>query len=191
MPKKRQSKKRKAATSKKWPQKHQPKRQSILAKYLWNPIVVFSVVLGICVSLLSLSPNISVVPGQSFNPHDPLSTPFLITNDGLLPLHSVEIFWGSNFMRNPNLSVESLSLGYASPPIKIIHRKEQKTFFCPPIFKWKVPINSADIIIRVLYRPDFLFWRQEMDFRFVAARDISGTVRWLPKPMAEQPRFPN
>jgi hypothetical protein len=56
--KKRQPKKRKASTSIKVPPKHQPERQGILAKYLWKPIVAFSVMLGICVALLSLSANI-------------------------------------------------------------------------------------------------------------------------------------
>ena len=83
-----------------------------------------------------------------------------------------------------NSGVESLSLGYAKPPIPIILRKEQETFLIPPTFNFKDPIDTGDITVDISYRPDFLFWRKHHSIRFVTAKDSSGIVRWYPRPLS-------
>lgn len=180
-------KKHKATTNRKGLPQSRVKQPKPLIKYFWKSVVASSVILGIFVSFLTLSPNLLVIPSQSIDLENPLLTPFLIMNDGLLPIHSVIIFWGINVMRNSSGNVlQNFSLGYSRPPIAILNRKEQKTFFCPPVFNWQTPINFGDIVIRVLYRPDFLFWRQESQFRFVTITDKTGTTRWYPKPLSEK-----
>ena len=152
----------------------------------WKPIYVFvSVVLGMFVTILTLSPSVTVAPTQTLNLRDPLATPFIITNESLLAIHSVEISCGINKISSSamNSSVENLSLGYAKPPIAILNQKEQNTFLCPPTFKFESPIDIGDITVDITYRPDFLFWHQNHSSRFVTGKDSSGVVHWYPKPL--------
>ena len=152
----------------------------------WRLIVAVSVILTIIVSFLSLSPSIVVLPAQPLDIKDPMTTPFVVTNESLLPIHSVEILCGVNKVYSSKMTsgVESLSLGYAKPPISIILHKEQETFFIPPIFNFKAPIDTGDITVDISYRPDFLFWRKHHSIRFVTVKDSSGIVRWYPKPLS-------
>lgn len=156
-------------------------------KHFWKSIVFVSVVLTILVSFLSLSPSVTVALSQTLDLKDPMATPFVITNESLLPIHSVEILCGINkiYSSTMNSGVEKLSLGYAKPPISILYHKEQNTFLCPPTFKFKNPIDIGDITVDISYRPDFLFWRKNHSSRFVTGKDSSGIVHCYPKPVSE------
>lgn len=155
----------------------------------WKLFVGVSVILGIIVSLLSLAPNISVSTSQSLDPKDPLSTPFIITNNGPLPIHNVEILFGINKMTTPppmNQTISTLSLGYAKPPIPVLKAHETMTFWCPPVFKFsRDPINFADISVLVSYRPDFFFWRKTAPYRFVTISNKEGITNWYGKAESE------
>ena len=117
----------------------------------WKLFAGISIVLTIIVSFLSLSPSIMVAPAQTLDLKNPMATPFVITNESLLPIHSVEILCGINkiYSSTMNSGVEKLSLGYAKPPIPILYHKEQNTFLCPPAFKFKTPIDVGDITIDI------------------------------------------
>jgi hypothetical protein len=71
-----------------------------IRSHLWMLVVGFSVLLGIGVSFLSLSPDILVAPGKSFNLDNPLATPFMISDQGVLPLHSIQLWWVPTSMKN-------------------------------------------------------------------------------------------
>jgi hypothetical protein len=187
VPKKDTQQKHKDSTHPIMLQKWQSKILLWLSQF-WKLIVVFSVVLGIIVSFLSLTPNIAVSTSQSLDPKDPLATPFVITNNGLLPIHSVEILFGINTITTPppwNQTVKNLSLGYAKPPLAVLDAHEPKTFWCPQAIKFPVPINLGDIAILVSYRPTFLFWRKKAERRFVTEKSQDGTIYWYSKPLSE------
>jgi hypothetical protein len=187
MPRKSKQQRRKEHKHPITPPQSQRKPLTWLTKKFWMAVVAASVLLTIIVSFKNLSPNVDVTTTQSLNLEDPLATPFLITNDSLLPIHSVEILFSINKIRSSrmNFEVENLSLGYAVPPIPILLRKEQKTFLCPPVFKFPSPIDSGDILISVTYRPSFVFWKKHQYIRFVTAKDSSGIARWYKKPLSE------
>lgn len=153
----------------------------------WKAIVSASVVLTIIVAWLSLSPSITVVPTRTLDLKDPLATPFVITNESMLPIHSVEILCGINEIRFAAMhsSVKSLSLGYVKPPIRILHHKEQSTFLCPPAITYETPLDFGDITIDVSYCPSFIFWRRRYSARFVTEKDVTGIVHWYPKPLQD------
>mgnify|MGYP001606538882 CR=1 FL=1 len=163
-------------------------RSSFLLSWFWKLIVGVSVILGIIVSLLSFASNISVSTSQSLDPKDPLSMPFVITNNGPLPIHNVEILFGINKMTTPppmNQTILNLNLGYAKPPIPVLKAHETMTFWCPPIFKFRYPINFADISVLVSYRPNFLFWRKTVPYRFVTVSNREGITNWYGKAESE------
>lgn len=192
MPKKQKSQKRKGPSRQRGWRTPQERLLKCILRRFWMLVVGFSVLLGIGVSFLSLSPDILVAPGKSFNLDNPLATPFMISDQGVLPLHSIQLWWVPTSMKN-TLTGHTLCswgpgrLGYSIPPIPILHRNEKIPFFCPLLASEdRNYYNLDDIIIRVTYRPDFLFWRQEIDFRF-----ITGKIRWLPEPVSEVFPLPN
>ena len=174
------------------PQKTQHSQQGGLLKRLLRPfwllIVAFSVVIGIFVSYLTLSPNISIVPNPSIDPKDPLKTPFVITNGGMLAIHDVEIKWGmKNEMGSSTQGTVKIAgmMWRAESPISILYRNESKTYFPSGIIKFEFPVDIGDIFISVSFRPDFIFWRQKKEFRFSLVKDETGGSKWYPKAMSE------
>jgi hypothetical protein len=152
----------------------------------WKLIVAFSVVLGIIVSFLAISPSITVSTSQSLDPADPLATSFLITNTGLLPIHSIIFLCQLNkVVTTQPVTYIHFKLGYATPPLPILYPQEQKTFWAPKIINFPYPIVSADINILVSYRPDFLFWHKSKSYRFVTVPNKESILFWYGKPEAE------
>jgi hypothetical protein len=47
-------------------------------------------------------------------------------------------------------------------------------------------MESGDIEIIIQYRPDFVFWNQHKEFRFITIRDAHGFLKWYPKPISER-----
>jgi hypothetical protein len=164
----------------------QPRYFSMSLSKFWALVVYVSVVLTIIVSLLSLSPSITVSSSQSLDVHDPLATPFLIRNESLLPIHSIKISCGINkIMYGDHVEISNSLIFYEMPPIPILNRNEQKTFLCDVPLKFQSPITSGDISIKVLYRPDYLFWHKRQSLRFVIRKDESGIMHWYPEPLSE------
>ncbi len=152
----------------------------------WKTIVGVSVLLGLFVSFLAFSPSVTVVPTESLDVYDPLATPFIITNESLLPIHSVKIFYYINEICTHlrKQCVDDSILTNDADFIPVLLHKEQKTFLCPPAFKFPSPIEKGDIVIQVLYRPAFLFWHRYSFQRFVVGRDKLGVPHWYPMPVS-------
>jgi len=172
-------------------QKGPPRR---FLRRFWPLFVVFSVVIGTFVSFLSLLPDISIIPNTSVDSQDPLQTPFVITNEGLLPIHDVEIKWGmKDKMGSSTQGTIKISgmMWRAEPPIPILYRRESKTYFPSGIIEFKFPVDIGDIFISVSFRPDFILWKQKKNYRFSLVKDKAGKTRWYPKPMSESATIPN
>jgi hypothetical protein len=156
-------------------QKTPPKR---LPKWLvWSGKLsaAVSIFLTIVVSFLSLSINIVVTPGQQLDINDPMTTPFIITNDSILPIHSVDIRCGINGEYAPEKHL-------ANHRLSIFRSKEQETFFIPQVLHFKPPLDISDLTVDISYRPDCVFWRNHRKIRFMAAKDKNGVMHWYQRP---------
>ena len=153
-------------------------------KILGGALTLVSVLL----TALSYVPKPTVASSAALNPADPLSTPFVISNNGSLPMHDVSF---RCVIRN----LESESHGRFVAPagaiptdfvIRTMHSGESATVGCP--FQWMkltTPLAAGDIEIVVVYRPDWWPWRREKPFRFATARYSDGTLHWLPRALSE------
>lgn len=161
------------------------------AKLAWSAIGIVAVGFGIYVGYVQLSPRISVSASAALNPSDPFSTPFVISNDGYLPIRDVEFLCRLTDVnaRPPgiNLSFENISvqgpdqfLGDKNQQTRDIAAGGHATTKCnlSPLFP-VMPIENADISITVIFRPAFFRSQKAKYFRFVTARGSDGQLRWI------------
>jgi hypothetical protein len=169
----------------------------------WAAIVGLSVILGVVGTVYALTPKIAVQPYGSLDPNDPFSVPFIITNEGTLPIHNVS----SNYMVN---NIKGVKVGEeenacdscpkiqgingigseSSDPISKIEAGEKTPLFVGAMKLTRpngeiidtATASNAEIVITVKYRPDWIPWRQERHWRFVTVTNAEGQLVWVPVP---------
>jgi hypothetical protein len=167
------------------------KRPALL---LWSLIGAIALIFGVFVGYVQLAPRISVSASAPLNPSDPFSSPFVISNDGYLPIRNVQFLCRlSDVNAQPpglNLSFENISvmgpdrfLGDKSQKIRDIDPGGQATTKCnlSPLFP-VMPIENADIAITVVYQPAFYRSQKVKDFRFITVSGSDGQLRWVRQP---------
>ena len=136
--------------------------------------------------IIQVISRISVSPAITLDPKDPFSTPFILSNDGALPVYSIQIGcwydhirWASGFdfsMTNGELRDESAFLKSLGPG-------RRTTIEFSHAFTWdkSIPIISADVTIAVHYRPMFLPWEKAATYHFQIKKTSSGELLWFEK----------
>jgi len=139
--------------------------------------------------LLTFYPRMTVT--TSFDPKDPLSSSFLVSNDGYLPAYSVTVYClvGSVSVKpaSPDTD-ETETLGSAIQPMFIPvvtlmpGAKELVPFSDCVTVKAGGSLASAHVGLRVSYRP--LLWPLRRDFsqEFKARDDGNGGYMWYSVP---------
>jgi len=168
-------------------QPESPSTRSSLRKLLskiWAGIAAAAVV--VTLTGLSLLQKISVAATHLLDPQAPFSSPFIISNDGSLPIHDVTF---RCVLRNVEdeghgrvVAPKGITSGHA---IIQIDPGEKSTVACPFPFTFRSPLISADIEVVVKYRQDFVFWHSEKPFRFGLAKDKNGQFNWFPRSTSE------
>jgi len=152
------------------------------AKKIVTGLIAF---LGLVVTLYSLSAHIGVTSDSPINPDDPFSSPFILSNKGILPIHDVLFSCTLRDVEGQDGGgVINIRTRIIADPIKRINAGEATTTFCKflPI---KEKIKSADIEVEVKYRPAYLFWSKRSSIRFGTVTESDGTLRWVPKALSE------
>ena len=72
----------------------------------------------------------------------------------------------------------------------MINPQEQDSVFCVLFPKWLLtagggPLVSADILIRMRFRPAWTFWEREFLYRFRTHKNKDGQLVWLPEPLGD------
>jgi hypothetical protein len=140
--------------------------------------------LGLVVTLYSLSARVAVTSDSPISPEKPFSSPFTVSNQGILPIYNV-LF--SSTLRNVKWKdggIVNIRTKTDAAPIKRINAGEATTTFCK-FLPYKAKIESADIEVEINYRPAYLFWSRCSSIRFGTVKESNGTLRWLPKALSE------
>jgi hypothetical protein len=131
--------------------------------------------------------NITLVYEQPLDGKDPLSTPFVITNQGELTIRNVQfscrveqlVFKDYVFDGGDNAGMVFVS----QPPIASIEPQRSHSTFCR-VSKFKGrELETGAIRVAIAFEaPYFMFWAQHenQEYRFVTARTGDGTIRWIP-----------
>jgi hypothetical protein len=149
-------------------------------KRFWGAFVALGVILGVLSVLHSYGARISVFPYSTLVPNDPFATPFIISNDGLLPVYNVQVTENliyvedAHGMRATNVQMGGIgNLGSLSSGRKtaISHYR-----YLP----FATPFKSASIAEIVSYRAFLSFKRSDVTYKFIMVRNVSGECLWIP-----------
>jgi hypothetical protein len=185
------SKSKKPKKKKKRPRPHKPLPQSKRLTLRKNLRVflaagaLLSLIEGVFAFLPTISVSTATTLGQTSSSYSQ-SIPFVVSNDGPVSVHSVEyrcFVRKAEFTRRHNLQNELLHDQRLDK--RILRSKEKDNVPCIPLYGSDpvADLISADVELRVSFRPSFLFWRQENRFRFETYRSHRGELHWLPKPI--------
>jgi hypothetical protein len=167
------------------------------SRTIWQKILELIAVAGFVFAgmtfFYSFSPNLSITSSVPFEPSDPFSAPFSISNNGYLAIHDVQVLCGLKSVEFTNGSRFS-KFSVATDQDKAFNFSpgESITARCrvPEVFRVPkgVQVKSADISLWVTFRPSFLFWfwHKERWFRFVLEKSSDGIWHWLPQPVFKE-----
>lgn len=140
---------------------------------------------GLYVGILSVLPRVLVTPQESLEIHEPLATPFIVSNDGYLDVHSVTFDCNVDILEGFNGNVIQNSAMVAPASISLlgdISAGGRATAFCgePIGGQSSEGFRRAHITVSVTFRPDFLPWTKIKTFRFLGLMEENKAVRWTP-----------
>jgi kynureninase len=72
-----------------WSARAWPKRANFVLQIPWKLAVIVATFLGIVSGWVAMVPRVSITQSQALNASDPFSTPFIVENQGPLPMMDV------------------------------------------------------------------------------------------------------
>jgi len=144
-----------------------------------------SVIGGIYLLHLTLSPKISVDPDIRRVPNNPFATSFKVRNDGYLPLKDVEFeYWLKNiYWKGSNNRIIDSSVNFGDKKIPILKPNQTETAFrlSTPVYS-NEPASTADIEIIVSYKDYWPPpWQEKLKFGFTLTTASDGSQHWQHK----------
>jgi hypothetical protein len=149
--------------------------------------LIFSITVG---SFLFLAyPRVSVYPDKTLNPDDPFQTPFILKNDGYLPINDIHYslsleniefrqgntlphaYSGINETRIPRLATSGSSTISLKPFIDLL--RQSFGIFLPP-----KAVTSAEIYIDVSYRSYLIPYNFTDRIGFKTSVSSTGNYVW-------------
>ena len=144
----------------------------------------------VCSFLFLAYPRVSVYPGKTLNPNDPFQTPFILKNDGYLPINEIHYslslenvgfgqgntlpraYSGINETLIPSLAPNRSSTVSLEPFIDLL--KQSFGIVLPPR-----SVTSAQIYIDLSYRPYLIPYNFTDRIRFKTGIGGTGEYVWL------------
>jgi hypothetical protein len=144
-------------------------------------------ILGLILGALGLRARPTVSLESPLDPKDILTTPFVISNDGMLDLENIEVQTFLIQIQYQNLWLERKSIGLKYfPPSKTLGIGERETVPLARLIKPTYPVITADVALIVTFTPQFLpFMRKTKVFRFITIRQPDGLLRLEQEPASD------
>ncbi len=161
-----------------------PKRKR---KELLGIVLAVLAILGFLISLLTLFPRITVSNDAAIDPTDSFSTPFVVSNDGLLPLLSVRSLLyikavqlaRGNQILNSNFTMDEWTT-------RILLPAEKLTVYGGRAVRAPGQLLDGDIFIIVQYRPFFWpFTVRQFSSRFRTLKGPDERLYWTHRPLSD------
>jgi hypothetical protein len=137
-------------------------------------------------SILAVFPRFSVVPGAPLDPKDVLSTPFLVTYDGWMPLQKVTylcsrddvLFESRIFETQDTVQVSDAPRSLSPGDAQTASCNGEESALSPVMRMGKVRIARVAIIVR--YSPLLLpFLRLHVAYPFATVSQSDGALRFV------------
>lgn len=135
-------------------------------------------------NIYGFGPKISVYPAATLNAQNPFATPFILENQGRLPIYSIHIearFIDVVDSAHVHMSSTGRFIEYSPRnPLPILGSGKKTVVQLPQMVAWHLPILSATAEAFVDFRPCFYRKISERGFTFVMVKSASGELVWLP-----------
>jgi hypothetical protein len=172
-----------------------PRRFVTLIQKCWKVVTIGAVFLSLTNILLGWASSVSVASSPPWNPSDPFSAPFAITNDGKFRIYNVE--FACYIARMEYQPPDDTIVAYHSDRLRGFSlggmgAGETRTIQCPhPIRRRQAnPIREVEVMIQVCFRPLLLPWRTGVERRFIAILGHNGYFQWVRQPIVEASVYP-
>lgn len=156
-----------------------PVRQYILKIGKW---ITGSITALACISgLLSLWPVLTVDVGSPLDPNDPFSYPFIVSNDAIYPLFSVNISCKFDHGRFETGGSFDRNIVGSTKTISVMSPHQRLTAPCHTGFSMDAPLKSGSVAITVSYYPFLWPIKTFVSRSFRAAMTADKRTIWLPQ----------
>jgi hypothetical protein len=159
---------------------------------------VLFTILGAVATVLSLYPRFSVDSQALSDPTDPFSVPFVITNDGLLPLSDlgyaihVKKLVDANEKTFPHQGQSSIPdlfiMADSDPKWATLYAGDKATIIPHPLhsheFQFSVPLRRGELEVVTFYRYGIWPFRRQRRYSFVAIT-VAGQQTWTREPRSD------
>lgn len=176
---------------------HITERVGRLVGIVGKTAALLAALLGIVTGYLALLPRVSVSQGELLNPAETFSNPFIVSDDGPLPLEDVtfrcglgeaKLENGPQMFGAPHFGSSFFILNKnGQPSLPIFHDAEmlpgERATIPYCSVPWTNPVENADIGIEVKFRIGYTFIHTTRTFQFVTRKDSAGNLHWFPDPL--------
>jgi len=161
-------------------------------------IASLAAILGIATGYLALLPRVSVSRNEQLDPSNTFSSPFIISNDGPLPMENVRFTCGIVDVKHENGPeiLGDINFGTAffvlkdkngNPAVMNFGSREmmpgERSTMPSCSYPYLNPIERANIGIVVDFRLGYTPFETKRIFRFGTLKDSSGKLHWFPLPV--------
>jgi hypothetical protein len=132
--------------------------------------------------LFVVYPRVSLYPGETLDSHDPFQTPFIIKNDGYLPLYNIDYLLNIEKMEDINQNqFINVTIGQPNRGIipKLNPNKASTLFINRTVVAPPNHIKYMEANIRITYRPFLVPFNFTENIRFKTERKSNGEYVWL------------
>jgi hypothetical protein len=155
-------------------------------------------ILGIVSGYYGLEQRISVSQGEPLDEQDPFSTPFIISNDGPLPIENIRYTCGighTSYKNGPQIKgaenygtffifLPSTNGKMPMPGFGAIEMNPgERSTISSCAYPFPKTIEGGDIGIVVSYRVGYTPIKQTRIFRFGTLPDANNKLHWFPYPL--------
>ena len=141
---------------------------------------------GLLASLATLFPSLAGTAEIPLISEDPLSSPFTVKNEGIVPLHHVTAVCVADTVKAANgMSAKGNIIGSPRPrpwlfPGDVVAVSCYDQRWINPQIDFGAPITSAHVTIKLTYSPPWLPFRITRSLGFATVEGQHGALRWVP-----------
>jgi hypothetical protein len=150
-------------------------------------LTALGLIVALYVAELELRPKPTMSLESPLDPDDALSTPFVLSNDGLLSLEDVKvavIMKGFEDSRHNTVSIGATDWSVL-PMSHELKPGDKKTIPAPfnRLIKTSDPVIAGEFAVVISFKPECVpFWQTYRGFRFAVARQSDGRSRFQQQP---------
>jgi len=160
----------------------QEKQSSTAAASKTRRVIEIITLIGTVASILgglAFIPRVSLEVSGSVRSQDPFGTVFSLSNESLLPIHDVLAICRVDDLRTPqDVQFQNIEIHTPESKAGVLSPAQKMTLGCQHSFDTHGRTLYAKATIAVGYRPDFLWWRRNIEFPMEALRGEDGTWIW-------------